>query len=585
MENSTMEIIFKKLNDIFYELNFKLDETINIMDNISSFIIDYSKKVPLTESSDVYLIFHLRASIALLYKDVAKCVSNLRKKMSQDTLKVKNYHTKLSSSRSHESLSLDKLKIMKRLNEKYTEWSGVLEKLKLNFVCKTNYILATKSIMDSIESLTNTKEDYDTLTASNFINQKVLYNGDSIEKVVEKILNLSKDKIKNEQENTFITKLMDSLNAQLFIEKYNTEMKLNEMLTILSQNKNQSVISSELISLFNGIQEKLSNLEQNIEKIKIKPIDIMKSIDEKNLVLKKSFGEAISSNTKMYMTELKNHISELKSSNSNILAKLDNKSDTDDISKIDNLEAIISKMTKELPTILINNVKDILVNQVAGIEQEFVDELTNIRRKLQLVEKISKNLEQYNTNNTETKLNMDSIMSELNDYIKALTDAKSIIQAIVTGVYGELFNTISNLVSEQFKNITNDQSIDLQYAFMKYITGDGKLSDETLNLKDTLINIGYGADPKKLDDVILHFKDLRNNLNLLVNKNKLSLIDTTKKLETILNDISRASKHISRVSNEINPPIEFKKKRKLESDVNYPQRSVRPKLILKKTEE
>ena len=53
----------------------------------------------------------------------------------------------------------------------------------------------------------------------------------------------------------------------------------------------------------------------------------------------------------------------------------------------------------------------------------------------------------------------------------------------------------------------------------------------------------------------------------------------------ILNDISRASKHISRVSNEINPPIEFKKKRKLESDVNYPQRSVRPKLILKKTEE
>lgn len=571
-----------KLNKIFHDVNSKLDQIIINMDKISSFILNYSTKVPLTSASDVYLIFNLRERISTLYKNVTECVSILRKKLSYDTHRVNNLQKKISSKETYRP-SLDKLTMNKRLIEKRKEWKAVLENLDLNFVCKLNYSLAANSIMDSIESLTNNKKDHVHLTTSRFINQKVLYNGDSIQNVVEKILNLSKDKIKIEQEDTFIAKLMESLNAQIFIEKYKTETKLNEMLTILNKSKDQSVMSSELTNLLKEIQEKIHNLEKSIDKINLKPNAIMKSIDTRNSVLKKSFESTLKTNNTIYLAELKKHISDLKSNNSTILNKLNNNSD-DEIYKINQLEDIITKMTKEfksLPNNLISNIQNNFVEHMDSYEKEFVGELGNIRRKLQVVENISTNLEQYNTNYTETKDNLDNIMSELNDYIQNLTDTKSITQAIVTGVYGELFNTVSNIVSQHFENISNDQSIDLQYIIMKYITGIGQINDDTTNLKKSLNDMGYGANPKKIDDVILHFKDLRNNLHMSVDTNKLSINEATKKLETVLSDITKASKEISMASKPINRQINVKKRQldlAIDTDTNS-QRNIRQKIL------
>ena len=291
-----MEAI-SKLNEAFHDVDLKLNQTINNMDKISSFILDYSTKVPLSIASDVYLIFNLRERIKNLYKNVTKCVSKIREKLSRDIIRVKQLQNKLIKNGSY-GKSLDSLKILIRIKDKHKDWSMVIANLNSNFMCNQNYGISAASIMDSIESLSSTKEEYSSLTASNFINQKVLYNGDSIEKVVEKILNHSKDKIKSEQEDTFIAKIMNSLDMQLMVEKYSTETKLNAILNILNQSKDHNPHENKILKdLLEELRTKINNLETNIENINKETFDYMKSIDARSLDIKASVQEHFKVNT------------------------------------------------------------------------------------------------------------------------------------------------------------------------------------------------------------------------------------------------------------------------------------------------
>ena len=232
------------LNDTLESVNLKLDQTLKFMEDIVSIVLNYSTKVPLSLPSDVYLIFNLRENLKILYRHVGNCVSGIRFRLSKDVSRLKYLDNKLRSGGARLVNSIDFLKTLKRINEKNREWNKVIEELDSNILCNQNYTITVTSIMDSVESLTTNKDEYNFLTAANFINQKVLYNGDSINEVVEKILRISRERSKNEREDTFIAKLTDYLNREIFVDKFQTEIKLNEILEILKGSKDQLSHSS-----------------------------------------------------------------------------------------------------------------------------------------------------------------------------------------------------------------------------------------------------------------------------------------------------------------------------------------------------
>ena len=103
------------------------------------------------------------------------------------------------------------------------------------------------------------------------------------------------------------------------------------------------------------------------------------------------------------------------------------------------------------------------------------------------------------------------------------------------------------MVNQHFKNSSNEQSINLQHETLKYITGIGDESN-TNTLKDFLRSNGYITDPKEIEKIILQFEDLRNNLKVLANENKLGINEATKKMETLLGGITKVSEDITKVN-------------------------------------
>ena len=54
------------LMNVLKEVNVKLNETLTITDDISSFILEYSTKIPISNVSDIYMIFILRDKVKIL---------------------------------------------------------------------------------------------------------------------------------------------------------------------------------------------------------------------------------------------------------------------------------------------------------------------------------------------------------------------------------------------------------------------------------------------------------------------------------------------------------------------------------------